>query len=205
LGPRSCGCPPARLSGSSALRTRTMPPGRRVGTGVSAPGTGSAARTPTWRAARGSCSGRSARREAAPADRQARGLTEWQRLGRRLRAEPRSPAPTAAAAALRLQGSSAPQPLLSHGRGALAGRRSGLPAPGSRAPAPLERGHPPRAAAPASLSAPPYAACCAPTGVLRPLGARGAPQPGLAQGRASVGIPGVRRSPTVETQTWPGP
>lgn len=43
-------------------------------------------------------------------------------------AELRSPARTAAAAR-RLQWSSAPQPLLSHGRGALAGRRSGLPAP----------------------------------------------------------------------------
>lgn len=53
--------------------------------------------------------------------------------------EPRSPAPTAAAATvLRLQWSAALQPLLSHGRGALAGRCSGLPAPGSRPSARLE-------------------------------------------------------------------
>ncbi|CAI9155820.1 unnamed protein product [Rangifer tarandus platyrhynchus] len=81
------------------------------------------------------CGGSDGRRETAPAD--GRAGRPGSRGAGAACVEPRSPAPTAAAAAaaaaaLRLQWSAAPQPLLSHGRGALAGRCSRLPAPGSR-------------------------------------------------------------------------
>lgn len=85
-----------------------------------------------WEMARAICPAR--RLEEAPEDR---------RTGAAC-AELRSPARTAAAAR-RLLWSSAPQPLLSHGRGALAGRRSRLPAPGSRTPATSNRSPKPHA------------------------------------------------------------
>lgn len=122
---------PTRVSpGSSALWTRTMPPGRAASTGYPPCGR----ETLTCRA-----SGRS-RWEMARAIRPARRLEEApeaRRTGAAC-AVLWSPARTAAAAR-RLQWSSAPQPLLSHGRGALAGRRSGLPAPGSGTPASPDR------------------------------------------------------------------
>lgn len=130
LGAWGCGCPPALSPGSSALWTRTMPPGRAASTGYPPRGR----ETLTCRA-----SGRS-RWETARAIRPARRLEEApeaRRTGAAC-AELWSPARTAAAAR-RLQWSSAPQPLLSHGRGALAGRRSGLPAPGSGTPASPDR------------------------------------------------------------------
>lgn len=122
---------PTRVSpGSSALWTRTMPPGRAESTGYPPRGretlTCRASGRSRWEMARAICPAR--RLEEAP---------EARRTGAAC-AELWSPARTAAAAR-RLQWSSAPQPLLSHGRGALAGRRSGLPAPGSGTPASPDR------------------------------------------------------------------
>lgn len=126
-GPKQ-GCPPARARSPRPFRRAQCPQPRRGHRRVGSVGP-SAARTPTWSEQRhGRLCG--ARREEA---RRADGRAGWPGSGGAgaACAEPRSPAPTAVAAAvLRLQWSAAPQPLLSHGRGALAGRCSRLPAPG---------------------------------------------------------------------------
>ena len=119
-----------------------MPPGRGAGTAVAAPGVPLRQDTYLEEKQRrrrvcggsgggGGGGGRRLRQAGGRADERA----GWPGSGGAgaACAEPRTPAPTAAVAAvLRLQWSAAPQPLLSHGRGALAGRRSRLPAPGSR-------------------------------------------------------------------------
>lgn len=129
LGAWGCGCPPAYARVLGPLDAHNAP-GPRGKHGYPPRGRD----TLTCRA-----SGRS-RWEMAGAIRRERRLEEAleaRRTGAAC-AELWSPARTAAAAR-RLQWSSAPQPLLSHGRGALAGRRSGLPAPGSGTPASLDR------------------------------------------------------------------
>lgn len=137
--------PRAGLPGRASLRVLGPPaahnaPGPCRGHRLAASGVPSAARTPTWKVGSGAADRAAAAAGSGRRPRRTGRRASW--LGSRgagaACVEPRSPAPTAAVAAVRrLQWSAAPQPLLSHGRGALAGRCSGLPAPGSRWLAPL--------------------------------------------------------------------
>lgn len=192
------GCPAARLRGSSALRTRTMPPGLGAGTVVSAPRVPSAASAPTWKVRSGAADSAAAAagggRLPGPTDRRA----GWLGSGGTgaACAEPRSPVPTAAVAAvLRLQWSTAPQPLLSHGRGALAGRRSGLPAPGWQA---LREWNCWRSALPLrshTLPGTPHGAAGRSAGQAPRLRCAESMCLGSPRARPPVGIPTIQRSP----------
>lgn len=130
----------AGLPGRASLRVLGPPAahnarGPGCGHRRAAPEVPSAARTPTWKTSSGAADLAAAAAGGCRRPRRSGGREGRPGSGGAGAAcvDPRSPAPTAAVTAvLRLQWSAAPQPLLSHGRGTLEGRCSGLPAPGCR-------------------------------------------------------------------------